>query len=190
MEDKSRENRNFVQLYRPYIDAMESILDESLAAHKVLMFIIKHMDNNNALCVSMKALQEILGYSRQTLSKAVKYLKENGWLCVMKSGTSNIYIINPEVAWTSYGSQKMYCKFHANVIVTPSENAEYLNNAKASTKYKHIDDTFIESVKASKQAFEARAAEIKQDGNAVNFDEETGEILENDYKEEEPYYED
>lgn len=144
---KNRQNRDFVQLYRPFMDELGELGSENPVSLKIFMFIAKHMDNNNALCVSMKALQEILGYSRQTLYKGVKHLKEKGWLCILKSGTTNIYILNPEVVWTSYDNQKTYCKFQTNIIVTPSENAEYLKSAQSSFKYKHIDEKFIENTK-------------------------------------------
>lgn len=181
---ENRQNRDFVQIYRSFMDEIALLGRENQVALELFMFISKHMDNNNALCVSMKALEELLGYSRQTLSKAVKHLKEKGWLCVLKSGSTNIYIINPDVAWTSYDGQKKYCKFQTNVIVTASENAEYLKNREASFKYKHIDDGFIDGIREKKQAKEQQISDM-QDNRA--FDKETGEIFEENL-EEEPYY--
>lgn len=155
--EKNRQNRDFVQFYRPFMDEIAELGAENPVALKIFMFISKNMDNNNSLCVSMNALVEILGYSRQTLSKGIKYLKEKGWVCVLKSGTSNIYILNPDIVWTSYDGQKQYCKFQTNIIVSPSENAEYLKNHNASFKYKQIDDRFIESVKDKQETFEQQA---------------------------------
>lgn len=177
-KEQEKKNNDFIQFYRNYIDEISALGDENYVAFKLFMFITKHMDPNNSLCVSMKALQEILGYSRQTLSKAVKYLKDKGWLCVLKSGTTNIYILNPEIVWTSWANQKQYCKFKTNVIVSASENAEYLKNREASFKYKHIDDNFIESIKASNKAYEEHVAAMQ-----TSFDPETGEIYED-----EPFY--
>lgn len=153
MENQDK-NRDFVQFYRAFMDDVTQLGTDSPVAFKLFMFITKHMDNNNALCVSMKALEEMLGYSRQTLSKAVKYLKENGWLCVLKSGTTNIYIINPNIVWTSYDNQKQYCKFQTNVMVSPSENAEYMKNKEASFKCKHVSDEFINGVREKRKEFE------------------------------------
>lgn len=160
-KSRNRQNRNFVQFYRPFMDEISELGSENYVAFKIFFFLVKHMDGNNALCVSMKAMQEILGYSRQTLSKAVKYLKEKGWLCVMKSGTANIYIINPDIAWTSYDNQKAYCKFQTNVIVVPEENAEYLHNSQSNFKCKHIDEDFINSVREKKIEFIEECSEVK-----------------------------
>lgn len=140
-------NRNFVQLNRSFMMDLARLGKESSTAFTVFMFISQNMDGNNALCISMKALEEALGLSRSTLSRAVKCLKEKGWLCVLKTGTSNVYIINPDIEWTSWANQKQYCKFTTNVIVTPSENIDFMKNGKATTRYKHVEDSFIESMK-------------------------------------------
>lgn len=155
----SRENKDFIQMYRDFLDDIGNLGYENPNALRLFFFITKHMDNGNALCISMNALSEILKQSRQTISKSVKYLKDDGWICVLKSGTSNIYIVNPEIAWTSYDRQKQYCKFQSNVIVTPSENAEYLNNMQASFRYKHIDDDFIAAVQKNKISYDANIEE-------------------------------
>lgn len=140
-------NRNFVQLNRDFMMDIAKLSKENPNALSVFMFISQNMDGNNALCISMKAMEEALELSRSTLSRAVKHLKEKGWLCVLKTGTSNVYIINPEIEWTSWKNQKRYCKFTTNVIVTPSENVDFLKNPRASARYKHIDDAFIDSMK-------------------------------------------
>ena len=119
------------------------------------------MDGTNALCVSNKALQEILGCSKPTVCKAVNFLRDNGWICVLKSGTSNVYIVNPDVAWTSYGNQKQYCQFQASVLLSSSENAEYLNNPKATTHFKTVDSEFIKSVQANRERYEKECKILK-----------------------------
>jgi hypothetical protein len=99
----------------------------------------------------MKTMGEILGYTRQSLSSAVGLLKEKGWVCVLKTGSSNVYIINLKIVWTSYYNQKKYCKFETNVIVSPSENADYLQDVNSSNRFKHIDENFIEAIRGNKE---------------------------------------
>lgn len=162
-DELNKQNKDFVQLYRPFIDDVANLAFENKQAYKLFMFFVKHMDGVNALCVSNLALMEILQCSQPTVTRSVKYLKDNGWMDVLKSGTSNVYIINPDVAWTSYANQKEYCKFKSNVILSSSENAEYLKNRKATTRFKTINDDFIRQV---------------QSKNQKKFDAETGEIFE------------
>ena len=158
---EEQKNKDFIQLYRNHIDDIAMLARGNGRAYDLFLLLIKHMDGTNALCVSNKALQEILGCSKPTVCKAVNFLRDNGWICVLKSGTSNVYIVNPDVAWTSYGNQKQYCQFQASVLLSSSENAEYLNNPKATTHFKTVDSEFIKSVQANKERYEKECEILK-----------------------------
>lgn len=159
---EEQKNRDFIQLYRNHIDDVARLARENPRAYDLFMLLIKHMDGTNALCVSNIALMELLGnVSRATITRAVKYLKNNGWIDVLKSGTSNVYIVNPDVAWTSYGNQKQYCKFQANVLLSSSENAEYLKNPRATTHFKTVDNQFMKSVQANNEQFKKDCEVLK-----------------------------
>ncbi|NFO89540.1 helix-turn-helix domain-containing protein [Clostridium botulinum] len=161
--NEEQKNKDFVQFKRPFLDEIAKLGSENSMAFKLFMFVCKHMDGGNALCVSMQTLTELLETSRQTLSKAVKYLKDNGWLCVLKSGTSNVYIINPDVAWTSYSDQKQYCRFQATVVLSASENNAFLNSRKAITRFKTIDTEFIDNMKKENEEYRSSYEErLKQ----------------------------
>lgn len=159
---EEQKNKDFIQIYRSHIDDITRLAGENYTAFKVFQLLCKHMDGSNALCVSRIALAELLDVTEKTIGRAIKYLKNNGWLCVLKSGTSNVYIVNPDVVWTSYGNQKAYCKFNANVLLSSSENAEYLNNPKAMNHFKSIDQDFIKSVQEKMEAFESRYSDHNQ----------------------------
>ena len=160
-KDRDQKNADFIQFYRRSLDFVAD-LSTHPAALRLFMFIVKHMDGSNALCVSMNALQECLGISRQSISTSIKYLKDNGYLCVFKSGTSNVYVINPDIAWTSYGYQKQYCKFNATVFLAGTENAEYLNNPKAFEKVKTVSEDFIKTVQNNHREQEQFAEHLNQ----------------------------
>ena len=151
---EEQKNRDFIQLYRDHIDDVAKLARDNGKAYDLFMLLVKHMDGTNALAVSNIALSELLQVTTRTVQRAVKYLKDNGWVCVLKSGTSNVYIVNPDVAWTSYGNQKQYCKFQANVLLSSSENAEYLKNPNATTHFKTVDNEFMKSVQEKQRQFE------------------------------------
>ena len=151
---EEQKNRDFIQLYRDHIDDVAKLARDNGKAYDLFMLLVKHMDGTNALAVSNIALSELLQVTTRTVQRAVKYLKDNGWVCVLKSGTSNVYIVNPDVAWTSYGNQKQYCKFQANVLLSSSENAEYLKNPNATTHFKTVDNEFMKSVQEKQKQFE------------------------------------
>lgn len=158
--DESSKNKDFVQLYRRHIDDLARLARTNGSAYDLFMLLLKNMDGYNALCVSTNALAEIMGVSTRTVFRAAKHLKDNGWICILKSGSTNVYIVNPDIAWTSYGNQKSYCKFATNVILSSTENAEYLKNPKSRTNFKTIDSGFISEVQAGHQKFLAEAAEF------------------------------
>ena len=175
--NEEQKNRDFIQLYRDHVDDVARLARENGKAYDLFMLLIKHMDGANALCVSNSALQELLDCGKATVCRAVKYLKDNGWICVLRSGSSNVYIVNPDVAWTSYGNQKQYCRFQANVLLSSSENAEYLNNPKATTHFKTVDHEFIRSVQAKQEEFENKCNDIKNDSNQLPAQVELKDVI-------------
>lgn len=138
-EVKSRgslgENSNFVMLFRNQMSALVELQKTEPKAGALFMFFMEHMDRENALIVSIKTISEILEWSEPTVYRQVKTLKEKNLITIAKSGTSNIYFINSQIAWTTYGNKKEYSRFNANVLISKSEQ-EY--RIKAS-KFKQID---------------------------------------------------
>nr|CDL66205.1 unnamed protein product [uncultured bacterium] len=118
-------NRNFVMLFRDHMPEMRWLSMNHTKAYNVLLFIMEHMDFQNALMCPNSILQDYFSVSRQTISTAIKTLKENGFIDILKVGTSNVYIVNPDVAWTNYADKVQYCKFQGNILVNKSENLDY-----------------------------------------------------------------
>ena len=158
---QEHKNKDFIQFYRKNIDIISELASNKKALD-LFILLCKHMDGTNALCVSNIVLAELMETTTRTIQRAVKYLKDKGYVCVLKSGTSNVYIVNPDIAWTSYGNQKKYCKFQSNVLLSSTENNEILNNPKAMTRFKTIDSSFIKSAQERKEQFENEAKRIKE----------------------------
>lgn len=93
-------------------------------AHAILYFLVDQMDNYNACICSATVMQEVLGVSRQTISKNIKILKDLGFLVILKSGNTNVYTVNDKVYWKSWGNNRQYSKFPANVVLAMSEQEE------------------------------------------------------------------
>lgn len=93
-------------------------------ANAILLFLVDQMDNYNAVMCSSKVIEEVLGVSRVTISRSISVLKDNGFIAVLKSGTSNVYAINDTVYWKSWGNKKQYSKFPANLVLSLSEQEE------------------------------------------------------------------
>ena len=107
-------------------------------AQAILFFLVDQMDCYNAVLCSNKVLQEILGVSRQTVSLSIKVLRENGFIAVLKSGTSNVYAINDSVYWKSWGTKHEYSKFPANIVLALSEQDEKEQTKIKAMKLKEV----------------------------------------------------
>lgn len=90
-------------------------------AQALLLFLVDQMDNYNAVMCSYQVLQEVLSISKDTVRRNIKILKDNGFIAILKSGTSNVYAVNDSVYWKSWGNKKQYSKFPANVVLALSE---------------------------------------------------------------------
>lgn len=101
-------------------------------AHAILYFLVDNMDEYNAVMVSSQVIEEILGISRTTVYRNVKILEQQNFIAILKSATSNIYTINDDIYWRSWGNNHKYSKFPANIILSDSEQTiEYQNKIKA-----------------------------------------------------------
>ena len=45
-------------------------------------------------------------------------------MAILKSGNANVYTINDKVYWKSWGNNRQYSKFPANVVLAMSEQDE------------------------------------------------------------------
>lgn len=107
-------------------------------AHAILYFLVDQMDDYNAIMCSYQVLQEILGISSETVRKNIKTLKDNGFIAILKSGTSNVYAVNDNMYWKSWGNKHQYSKFPANVIISLSEQEESLRTKIEVVKHKEV----------------------------------------------------
>lgn len=160
MIEERQKNRKFIQMYEDQMDCLTELAGNNYPAYKLFQFFAKFMDGNNALIMSNQAIHEAMNISRSTINRRVKYLKDNGWISVLKSGTSNIYFINPEIYWKNYANKKEYCQFEATVILSASENYDYLNNPKAVNYYKQIDTSYLTKRNNNKTELNKLGAEL------------------------------
>ena len=110
--------------------AEDWLIKKSPIAYRVLRFLAKQMDSYNAIICSFKVMEEVLGYSRMSLSSAVKLLKEHNYIDVKKSGTTNVYLINKQLYWKSWGKNHRFAEFGAKIIIAESEQDSKIETKK------------------------------------------------------------
>ena len=131
-------NKKFYQFYVHNFKVISQLQRDFSTAVTILFFIIEHMELDNALVISQKALSEVLGISRSTVYRNVEILKNSKIIRVLKTGNSNIYVVNADVVWRKSAEQKKFALFNAKVYLTPSEQDEIKKPIK-TYKRKHAE---------------------------------------------------
>jgi DNA-binding transcriptional ArsR family regulator len=121
-------NDNFVQLYVDKLDLIIEMTSENKTAVQIFVWLLKHMDKRNALVVSQIALAEAFSITERSIRYAIAYLKEKKAITVLKSGSTNIYAVNAQIAWKADARGKKYAHFDAAVYIAASEQDEPLFN--------------------------------------------------------------
>lgn len=150
-EENEKDNKSpysiWAQLNLQYAEELLYLAMKHPNAHGILYFLVSQMDRTNACMVSYKVLTELLGKSRQTVNTAIKTLETMGFVQILKSGTSNIYTINHDVFWKSYGKNKKFSKFPANVIISSNEQVDKLKKLLNSD----VEDMVLKAVDLKRQ---------------------------------------
>lgn len=120
IEDK---NSNFVQVQKKAMRDLRRLVTESPRAASLLLLLAEKMNRQNAVMISYRAMGEITGLSRVTLSNAISTLEREKWLQIVKIGTANAYLINSRAFWQS-GYRAKVASFSAQIIATESEQPQ------------------------------------------------------------------
>lgn len=133
--------RSFLQVNDDNYKAEAWLMKKSPIAYQVLRFITHNMDNYNALICSYKVIEETLQVSHSTVARAIKLLQEHKYLHIAKSGTTNIYMVNKELYWHSYGTNYARAEFGAKIIISADEQgaAEREEIKLKAKRYKAIE---------------------------------------------------
>jgi len=116
---------NWYQFNREHSKEVIWLAGKYPKAHQILLFLLDQMDNYNAVVCSYQVFTEALGMGRTSASTSIKILKEKGFIDVYRSGTANVYAVNKELAWSSWGTNYKYAKFSANIIISEEEQKQH-----------------------------------------------------------------
>lgn len=119
-----RVNANFAQFYDDQLDLIILMTKENPTALTVFLWIVKFMDDRNALVASQQAIADALSLHKNTIYLAVKYLKEKKALTVLRSSNTNIFAINAQIVWRDSADAKKFAHFDAKVYISEFEQQE------------------------------------------------------------------
>lgn len=117
-----RDRAEFVQVYRSQMKALRTLTLEAPAAAAVLWILLERCNDRNALIASTRTLCQIVGRSRATVTRALTMLRDRNYIEVLKTGNTNVLVINKRVAWSTDTRLRLkLAVFDARVIVSADE---------------------------------------------------------------------
>ncbi|SEF14562.1 MULTISPECIES: replication/maintenance protein RepL [Pseudomonadota] len=89
----------------------------------VLHFLTSRLNRGtNGVVMSYAAMAQAMGIADRTAKTAIAALAEAKFIQILKSGKSNVYIINSQVAWQGKRGGR-FAAFNAEIIVAETEQA-------------------------------------------------------------------
>lgn len=149
-------NANFVQFYKDNLSVLDQIILERPAAMRIVFWLIRLMDDQNAIVASQPAMAEALDMHRNTVGLAIKYLKSMKVIDMVRTGSSWVYAINNQIVWQDSAANKKFALFSSKVYVVKSEQeVEYVSIKRpiaTKKKGKPKDTTSTRAMRSSKSA--------------------------------------
>ena len=146
-----KKNANFIQFYKDNFELLDQVVAERPAAMRVILWIARLMDDTNALVTSQPAICQALALHRNTVSQAVAYLRKMKVLMIYKSGNTNVYALNSDIAWQTDAAGKHFALFKAKVYLIKDEQAIDYQAVKhnVATRRKSTDHTSKKGMRTS-----------------------------------------
>lgn len=118
----SDDNYNFVQVQKSHMKQWRALIQKQPLAAEIMFYFMEVMGkNSNAVVCSYKTIQEVTGYSRPSVGRAIKTLKDMNWIDTVRVGSATAYAVNERIAWQSKKNNRKYAVFSATVIASESE---------------------------------------------------------------------
>lgn len=120
-EQRGNKLQGWVQSDKAAHKAMWQLGVKHPTALTVLHFMVSKMQRGtNGVVMSAGALSKQMGISTRTVQTMIAVLRDSKFVQVLKSGNTNVYIINSKVAWQGERGQR-YASFNAHITVDEQE---------------------------------------------------------------------
>lgn len=183
-------NTNFTLVFNDWWKIQKVLIDEYPKALKIFTWLIDLADKRNAVIVSYAAMASSMSLSERTIYKAIAYLREKGFLTVLKTGNMNIYVLNDQIIWKDTATTKdKYSQFSAKVHIVASEQEEpyrtqLIGHAVPKMREKKIKLSPEEAIKGFETANPVKSHKSGLEGlkSALNHPKEVNELVEKGWK--------
>ena len=125
MSEISTVRGTWVQTERKAHESWALLIGSKPKAAQLLHLLVANMDKKGAIVISQKVLADLMSVHYNTVKKAIKVLKSDNWIDVIRIGSErggvNAYVVNRRVAWADKRENQCYASFDARVITGLSE---------------------------------------------------------------------
>ena len=103
-KERNKRNRILRERYEDRIMVFQRMLKKAVKElnnreYRVFGYLLGVMEFENWINIPQREIAEELNMHYTDVSKAIKGLREKGYILVMKKGRENYYRINPAIAW-------------------------------------------------------------------------------------------
>ncbi|MDF4840143.1 plasmid replication initiation protein, partial [Vibrio parahaemolyticus] len=106
------DNYNFVQVQKGHMKQWRELIQKQPLSAEIMFYFMEVMGKNtNAVVCSYKTLQEVTGYSRPSVGRAIKTPKEQTWIESAKIGSAKEYDVNQTIRTTHGKNERKYALF-------------------------------------------------------------------------------
>lgn len=121
VDPRGNRTQGWVQTDKKAHQAMWQLGIKHPMALSVLHFMVSRLNKGtNGVVISAAALAKQMGIAPRTVQSTITILRDCKFVQVLKTGNTNIYIINAHVAWQGERGSR-FASFNAEIIVDEKE---------------------------------------------------------------------
>ena len=172
-QQKTRENRNFVQAYPQAWQRLRALMATKKTANAARLYSVlaEHLDKAGAVVATQEVLADILCVSTKTIQRQSQILEDVGALVrIQLAGGVYAYCLNPEEVWRAYDSDKEHASFHTRTLVP-------VGGKQGAWVKKRLNVLMRAAQGEQVNAGDGHADEAEPDAE-LGYDPETGEVFE------------
>lgn len=113
--------KNWIQMNEDGLKHLMILNSINPLATNILYFLMENANNYNAVIISQKTLGAIFNRTTKTVNLAIKVLKDHNFINIQKDGRGNMYFVNANLIWKSYGTNYKFAEFNAKIIFSQEE---------------------------------------------------------------------
>lgn len=126
-EEQKEEKKSAFKSFRQVNEAYDYVIDhlaqqQGGSCFRVFNLLCHHMGVDNKVITTNRDIANLLNCSTRTVDRAIKYLCEHQFIMKNKGGTTNIYVINANLVFKSWGKNHKYAEFANDILLSDIEN--------------------------------------------------------------------